>query len=132
MTAGKAILKVLTTSATILIWVLVVFYLYRFGQFAYDMGYRVFTEPAMTTEAEAKDKLVTIDSDMSDLDIGKELEEKGLIDNHILFVIQYKLSAYSGKIKDGTYTLSTSMTTKDMLKVMAQSDEDSTESTEEE
>ncbi|MCR5273335.1 MAG: endolytic transglycosylase MltG [Lachnospiraceae bacterium] len=132
MTAEKAIFKILTISATVLIWVFVIFSLYRFGQYCYEMGYRVFTEPAMTTEENAKDKLVTIDSDMSDLEIGEELEKKGLVDSGVLFLVQYKLSAYSGDIIPGTYTLSTSMTAKEMMAVMARSEEETTETEAEE
>ncbi len=132
MTAGKAILKVLTVSATILIWIFVVFALYRFGQYCYEMGYRVFTEPPMTTAENATDKLVTIDSDMNDFDIGKALEKKDLVDSGMLFVLQYKLSAYNGDIVPGTYTLSTSMTAKEMMAVMSHEDESSTETETEE
>ena len=39
---------------------------------AYDFGYRVFTEQAVDTEENAKDKVVQISSDMSARDIAVE------------------------------------------------------------
>ena len=45
---------------------------------------------------------------------------------------QLKLSAYSGHIKPGIYTLNTSMTAKDMMVIMSsdKSDEEQTQTTE--
>ena len=61
--------------------------------------------------------------------LGVILEEKGLVRDSRLFYLQLKLSAYSGKIIPGVYTLNTSMTPKDMIVLMATSTE-GTESTE--
>lgn len=49
-----------------------------------------------------------------------------------LFYLQLKLSAYSGHIKPGIYTLNTSMTAKDMMVIMSsdKSDEEQTQTVE--
>lgn len=60
------------------------------------------------------------------------LEDKGLVRDHNLFYLQLKLSAYSGHIKPGIYTLNTSMTAKDMMVIMSsdKSDEEQTQTVE--
>ena len=76
------------------------------------------------------DKLVEITSDMSESDIGNLLEKKGLVRDGKLFLAQLKLSAYTGKIKTGTYTLNTSMTAKEMMVIMSTIPEAETETEE--
>ena len=66
---------------------------------------------------------------MSQHDIGKKLKEEGLDVAATLFYAQLKLSAYSGKLKPGVYTLNTSMTAREMFVIMA-ADAGDTESTE--
>ena len=84
----------------------------------YDFGYRVFTEPAMEM-APGQDVLVQVRDDMSSKEIGQMLEDKGLVRDSRLFFLQYRLSAYYGKIKSEVYTLNTSMTPKEMIVYMA-------------
>ena len=62
-------------------------------------------------------------------DIGVMLQEKGLIEDSKLFVVQELLSEYHGMIKPGIYDLSTDMKTADMLRIMsAESEENEDES----
>ena len=84
----------------------------------YDFGYRVFTEPAMEM-APGHDVFVQVRDDMSSKEIGQMLEDKGLVRDSRLFFLQYRLSAYYGKIKSEVYTLNTSMTPKEMIVYMA-------------
>ena len=67
---------------------------------------------------------------MSARDIGALLEKKGLVRSADLFAVQLKLSSYSKKIKAGVYTLSTSMTAKDMMQVMSADEVTETETEE--
>jgi UPF0755 protein len=84
----------------------------------YEFGYRVFTETAID-EAPGKDVMVLVKEDMSQKEIAEMLEEKGLVRDSRLFLLQLKLSAYSGKLVPGVYTLNTSMEPKEMMVVMA-------------
>jgi UPF0755 protein len=84
----------------------------------YDFGYRVFTEPAME-QAPGRDVMVLVKEDMSQREIAEMLEDKGLVRDSNLFLLQLKLSAYSGKLLPGVYTLNTSMEPKEMMVVMA-------------
>ena len=125
MNASKVVMKIVSISFSILVTILIVLCLYQGGRMAYDFGYRVFTEQAVDTEEDAKEKVVQISSDMSAL-----LEKKGLVRSADLFAVQLKLSSYSKKIKAGVYTLSTSMTAKDMMQVMSADEVTETETEE--
>lgn len=129
MSASKIVMRLVSISFSVLVFILIVYGLYQLGLHAYDYGYRIFTEPAVTT-GDGSDKLVQVKSSMSDSDIGQVLEEKGLIRDKWLFVCQLKLSQYSGKLVPGYYTLNTSMTAQEMMQVM--SGEDNEESAQEE
>ena len=95
---------------------------------ANKFGYRVFTEKAVNLPDEGKDKVVTVSSGMGAKELGELLKKKGLIRDANLFVLQLKLSAYAKKIKEGTYTLSTSMTAQEMMQIMsAEADDTETE-----
>ncbi len=124
---SKVVIRIIGGALSFLFLVLVVLGLIRAGQWAYGFGYRVYTEGAVDS-APGTDKSVTVTSDMSAKEIGDLLEEKGLIRDAGLFVVQLKLSSYSGQIRSGTYTLNTSMTAEEMMQVMAA--EEDTESTE--
>lgn len=131
MKLNKVILKFVSISFSILVMLLVIVGLIELGTFCYDFGYRVFTESPVD-EAPGKEVVVSVTSDMSELDIGRMLEEQGLVRDGALFFAQLKLSAYSGKLLPGVYTLSTSMTGKEMIVAMATVPEESTETGEEE
>lgn len=126
MKLNKVIFKFVSLSFSILVILLVVLGLVELGSFCYDFGYRVFTETPVDEEP-GRDVVVQITSDMSESEIGDMLEEEGLIRDGKLFYAQLKLSAYSGDLVPGIYTLNTSMNGKDMILVMATGMEESTE-----
>lgn len=128
MSARKIVMRVVSISFTVLIVILVIFGLTRLGSAAYDFGYRIFMEEPVSTESD-EEVVVRIEEEMSAADIGYMLEEKGLIRDGELFFAQLKLSAYSGSIKPGVYTLSPSMTAREMMQVMSPA-EDETETEE--
>lgn len=123
MNLNKLVFKFVSISFSILVALLVILGLVKLGTFCYDFGYRVFTE-APVDEAPGKDVVIQITSDMSEREIGKELEEKGLIEDANLFYAQLKLSAYSGELQPGIYTLNTSLTAKEMMALIAAKVED--------
>lgn len=126
MNLNKIVFKFVRFSFSILVMLLVVACLIKLGTFCYEFGYRVFTEKPME-EAPGTEKTVEVTSDMTEGDIGKMLEEKGLVRDGKLFYAQLKMSAYTGKLRPGTYTLNTSMTAKEMMVVMATVPEGETE-----
>ena len=131
MDAGRILMKFFSVCLSVIVFVVFAFLLYRMGEYSFDFGYRVFTEKAMTTEENAKDKVVRITSDMGAKEIGYLLESKELIRDSNLFVVQLMLSAYKDDMKPGTYTLSTSMTAKEMMQVISAEEEEETETEDE-
>lgn len=123
MNLNKFIFKFVRVSFSLLVMLLIIVGLIKLANFCYDFGYRVFTETSVDSEP-GRDVTVQVTADMSENDIGKLLEEKGLIRDSNLFYAQLKLSTYSGKLLPGTYTLNTSMTAKDMMAVMAYVEKD--------
>ena len=121
MNLNKVVFRFVSISFSILVILLVLIGFVKIGTYCYDFGYRVFTEAPV----------VQISDDMSDMDIAKELKEKGLVENAKLFFVQLKVSAYSGRLHSGVYTLNTSMTTRDMMVLMAaEPEQSSTDDTE--
>lgn len=120
---------VLGTIVKLAVAAAVIFYIYKAAGMAYDYGYRIFAEEPVA-EAPGFDVAVTITADKSVKDIGELLESRGLIRDSKLFVIQELLSENHGEIKEGVYTLNTSMTTDEMLSIMTASEEETEKETE--
>lgn len=103
-------------------------YLLKASAAAYDYGYRIFTE-APVSLGEGRIISVSVEDPVSARAVGEMLEERGLIRDANLFVIQELLSENHGKIQPGIYDLSTAMTAEEMMAVMAKdaSDEEETQ-----
>lgn len=126
MGKSKIALNVVGSVLSFSIMVLIVIVVLKTGKTAYDMGYRIFTEPAME-ETPGQDMTVQIKEGMSSLELGNLLEEKKLVDSGLLFMIQLFVLDYDDKLKPGTYTLNTSQTAKEMMQVMAEEEIEETE-----
>ena len=121
MNLNKVVFRFVSISFSILVILLVLIGFVKIGTYCYDFGYRVFTEAPVDAEP-GRDVIVQISDDMSDMDIAKELKEKGLVENAKLFFVQLKVSVY---------TLNTSMTARDMMVLMAaEPEQSSTDDTE--
>ena len=123
MSARKIVLRLVSISFSVLVFILTVYGLYQLGLHAYDYGYRIFTEPAVSS-GDGSDKLVSVKESMSASDLGEVLEQKGLIRDKWLFVIQLKLLQYDSRLVPGHYTLNTSMTAQEMMRVMSKEDDE--------
>ena len=89
------------------------------GKTAYDFGYNIFYQQPMDSEEEGRDITVVVEEGDSVYQIGKTLESRGLIRDAKVFVVQEKLSNYSGKLQPGTYILNTSMTPDEIMEILA-------------
>ena len=123
MNKNKLVLRFVSISFSVLVILLVLIGFVKVGTYCYDFGYRIFTEEAIDEE-QGRDVVIQITDDMSGMDIAKELENKGLIQDARLFDVQLKVSAYSKKINPGVYTLNTSMQARDMMVEMSKEQED--------
>ena len=127
---GKQVAEtILSTIVKIAIAVVVVLFVYKAAVTAYDYGYRIFAEEPVSVEP-GYDVTISITSNKDVKEIGELLESRGLIRDSKLFYLQELFSEYHGKIKEGTYTLNTSMTAEEMLVILA-GEEEETESSEE-
>ncbi len=117
MKARDIVLTVCETILKIAIIVVIGMFIYRGAVVAYDYGYRIFEEPAMS-EGEGREVVITISEGMSAKEMGELLFMKGLIRDEKLFQIQHFLSEYKKDLLPGTFALRTNMTVEEMLKAM--------------
>ena len=117
------ILKVLAT-------IVVIYLIYRGASFCYDYGYRIFTEPAVSS-GEGRTVTVEVTKDMSPTEIGKLFQNKGLVKDARLFALQYLCSEYRKDVKPGVFELSTAMTAEEMMQAMTETTAETGTGTEE-
>lgn len=117
MKAGNIIVAVFGTIFRVVVMIAVIFLIYKGALACYDYGYRIFTEPAMSS-GEGRTVTVAITENMSPSDIGTLLENKGLVRDARLFMIQYYLSEFRADVKPGVFELNTSMTAEEMMEAM--------------
>lgn len=91
------------------VYIFIIVFLIWVGKSAYQFGYDVFNQQAMSP-GEGQQVTVVIKEGASAYKVGKTLEQKGLVKDALAFTIQERMSAYHGQIKAGTYLLSTAYT----------------------
>lgn len=102
--------------------VFIIMLIYRGAIMAYDYGYRIFEEPAVSA-GEGRVVSVTITEDMSPKEMGSLFLSKGLIRDDRLFVLQYYFSEFRKDLKTGDFELSTAMTVEEMMETMTKEPE---------
>lgn len=118
MKVGHLIATVVETIIKVVVLAVAVMFIVRGATKAYDFGYRVFADKPVSVSG-GRTITVGISENMSVKDIAAMLEEKGLIEDADLFVVQELLSAYHGEIRPGIYDLSTDMTAAQMMEIMS-------------
>lgn len=119
MDAKYLIGAVIETIIKVVVVAAVVMFVLRTSTEAYDFGYRVFADEPVTAVGSGRTITVGIAENASVKDIAIMLEEKGLIADANLFIVQEFLSPYHKKIIPGIYDLSTAMTSQEMMAVMS-------------
>ena len=100
--------------AVLVIWI---------GKVTYQFGYNIFNQQAMSPGA-GQEVTVVIEDGSSVYKIGKTLESKGLVEDAKIFYVQERLSNYHGKLKAGTYLLSTAYTPNRIMSILSGEDEE--------
>lgn len=118
MNSKEIVASVFGMAFKIVAAVLIVMFTYKYALLAYDYGYRIFGETPITS-GEGRTVTVTIEEDDDAKKIGEILENKGLIRDGELFVLQELISDYHGELLPGTYELNTSMSAEQMMEVMS-------------
>lgn len=127
MKSSKFFAGVAGTIIKIIIIGVIVFLLYRFLLFTYDIGYNIFAAEAID-RAPGISRSIAIADGKGVSEIGKLLEEKGLVDHAYMFVLQEMFSDYHGELKAGVYELSTAMTPYEMMEIMANGEQEKPQS----
>lgn len=122
MDVKKILLSVAKSIMTLVVVVFILMVVYRIMLRAYDFGYRIFAEEAMSP-APGLTVSVAIVEGKSVMEVGEILEEKGLIRSATLFYLQELVSSYHGELQPGIYELSTAMTPTEMMEIMAETDD---------
>lgn len=117
MEIKNLILTVVSTVVKVVVYAAVIMVIVKGAYLAYDYGYRIFEEPPMSA-GNGRVVSVTIPEDMSAKEMGVLLEQKGLIRDKNLFILQYYLSEFQVDLLPGTFELSTAMTVDEMLEAM--------------
>lgn len=117
MKSGNLIGAVMGAIIKVVAAIAVVYLIYTGAMKCYDYGYRVFTEPAVSSGT-GREVTVTVTEDMSPADIGELFYNRGLTRDAKLFMLQYIFSEYHDDVVPGTYDLSTAMTAEEMMAAM--------------
>lgn len=121
MTA-KQITEIISTIASAAIKVIVIVWLVNFiyskAVAAYDFGYRVYTEEAVSPSP-GRDVTLAITDGKSEKAIAEDMAEKGLVRDAKLAYVQIIASEYKEKMLPGVYTLNTSQTLEEMMETIA-------------
>lgn len=118
MKATQVVGSVFETVIKIVVLIIVVVLTYEYATDAYDFGYRIFAEQPVSSAETAKVISISISEDATAMDIGKVLEEKGLIRDANLFYVQEYLSGHHGEMRPGIYELSSDMTSEQMIDIL--------------
>lgn len=118
MNVKEIVVSVFSVAIKIVVGVIVVMFVYKYALVAFDYGHRIFSEPPMTN-GEGRTVSVTISPEMDAETIGQVLENKGLIRDAKLFILQERLSENHGNIQPGIYDLTTAMTAEEMITIMS-------------
>ena len=113
-TASSLIIYALTAAAILFIAGQVRHYYY--------VGYGIFSQQGKDATGTGRVVEFTVEEGMSANSLGKKLEEAGLIESSRLFVLQEKVSDFSGMYVPGTYMLSSEMTTEEILRIISGTD----------
>lgn len=103
--------------AKILITVIVVILLVIGGRMAYQFGYRVFSKQAFS-DPPGKEAAITVREGETVSEIAEVLEEKGIIQDALVFCVQERLSEYRGEIEPGTYVVNSAQTPDEIIQVL--------------
>lgn len=113
---NKITTTIISISVKLMVYALIILLLYEAVARGYAFGHEIFFAEAVD-EAPGQDMVVRIDSKESVSDAAQLLAHKGLIKSEFAFIFQSRFYDYE-TIYPGTYTLNTSMTSKEILQLL--------------
>ena len=117
---GQGTLDWIGDVVKVVLIIVVIMFCVTMSHRAYAIGYSILYEAAVDEKGSGRTVEVTVTDGMTAAQVGKLLQEDGLIKDAEVFSYQERFSSYHGKINPGTYTLSTEMTPSEMIKKLAE------------
>ena len=117
---GQGTLDWIGDVVKVVLIIVVIMFCVTMSHRAYEIGSSIFYEEAVDEKGSGRTVEVTVTDGMTAVQVGKLLQEDGLIKDAEVFSYQERFSSYHGKIYPGTYTLSTEMTPSEMIKKLAE------------
>lgn len=114
---NKISLAVISISSKLIIYVLIAVVLVLGARKSYEFGHSIFFAPGMEA-APGTDVLVTVNGDESVAQVGKLLEESGLIRDKKAFTLQAIFYGY--EVQKGTFQLNTSYSSKEIINLLGE------------
>lgn len=108
---------VINVSMKLILLALVCILMYEGVTRGYSFGHEIF-DPTPMESGEGTAKQVTVEDGMSVMETGRLLEEKGLIQDAYVFLIESILYEY--EIQPGTYTFRTTQTSMEILQMLSE------------
>ncbi len=112
---NKISIAVISISGKIVFYLLIAMLLITGAKKGYAFGHSIFYAPGMD-KAPGTEKIVTLDGTESVSEVGKLLEDIGLIRDHNAFSIQSLCYGY--EVIEGTWKLNTSLTSKEIINLL--------------
>lgn len=113
-------LAVISFCGRLVLYTLVAVLLLMGAKKGYEFGYSIFYAPGID-KAPGVEKVVTLDGSESVSEVGKLLEDIGLIRDHSAFSIQAKVYGY--EVQEGAWTLNTALSSKEMIDLLKEAPE---------
>jgi len=123
MNTRKAVLRVGGICFRVAVFILICFGLISLGRVTYRYTHAVFSEEAYEEEPGRTVRL-NIPEDVSAKRLAEVMEENGLIEDAKVLKVQMKMADFQDTVKAGTYELNTSMTPREMFKILSETNED--------
>jgi UPF0755 protein len=106
---SSTIIKIAIAAAVIMV-------VFRLAIYAYNFGFQIFADQPVSS-GDGRTVSVIVSDGLSDMELSKLLEQKGLVSDANVFFVQLKLS--DDEVVSGAYELNTAMTAAEMLEVMS-------------
>lgn len=103
-------------SFRLILYAIAILFIYKGATKGYEFGHEIFYASAMEAPP-GRDMGIQVEAGASVSAVGKTLEEEGLINNQYSFIIQAMV--YDYEIQPGTYTLNTSLTSREILDILS-------------
>ncbi|MCM1084060.1 MAG: endolytic transglycosylase MltG [Clostridium sp.] len=102
---------------SLLINVLIVYIVIKLFSYSFNFAYSVFADVACDPSSKEY-VVIEIPSDSSSLDIGKTLEDRGIIEDKYVFMARVRIKEYGNRITPGKYGLSAAMTYEEIIDII--------------